>query len=384
MGRHASGAPVPAPCAPHGQPHHPAHVGAWLPAPRRRRPGLDASGRPTTLEPMPPTSDSTSDLGGERRRPLWRLGHGWRRGRRQVSPWTLGGLSVRQLGAQVWGEFDRDELMDRAAALSYYFVFALFPSLLFLAVLVGLFPDQALMERLLVPAKEFLPADAYSLMRRTLTEVQRGASGHLLSVGAVVALWGASRGMLSIITTLNVVYGVTSRRPWWRRQVVAVVLTAGFSLLALGALLSLVLGERVGLAFAAWAGLGEGFTSAWGLVQWPLGFLFTLTGIDLVYHFAPAVRQRWYWLTPGSVVAGVAWIGASLGFRAYVGAFANYNAMYGSIGGVILLLLWLYLSSMALLVGGEINSVIARAAAERGEEIAAPLEEPAEATPPPA
>jgi membrane protein len=317
----------------------------------------------------------------EPRRPLWRLGQGWRRGRRQVSPWKLGGLTVRQLAARVFTEIGKDELTDRAAALSYYFVFALFPSLLFLTALVGLFPERDLMERLLTPAQEVLPPDAASLVSRTLAEVQRGASGHLLSVGAVVALWGASRGMVSIITTLNVVYGVTSPRPWWRRQLVAVVLTGAFSLLALGTILSLVFGERVGQAAAAWAGVGGKFATVWGLAQWPLGLVFALTGIDLVYHFAPAVRQRWYWLTPGSVFAGVAWIGASLGFRAYVSAFANYNATYGSIGGVILLLLWLYLSSMALLVGGEINSVIARAAAERGEEIAAPLEEPAEAAP---
>jgi membrane protein len=313
----------------------------------------------------------------EVRRPLWRLRQGWRRERRQVSPWTLGGLSTRQLVGHVWTEIGKDELTDRAAALSYYFVFALFPTLLFLTALLGLFPERGLMDRLLTPAGEFLPPEAATLLSRTLAEIQRGASGGLLSVGAGVALWGASRGMVSIITTLNVVYGVTSPRPWWRRQLVALALTVAFSVLALGALLSLVLGERLGRAAAVWAGLGENFTTVWGLVQWPLGFLLTLTGIDLVYHFAPAVRQRWYWLTPGSVFAGAAWIAASLGFRAYVSSFANYNATYGSIGGMILLLLWLYLSSMALLVGGEINSVIARAAAERGEEIAAPLDEPA-------
>ncbi len=313
---------------------------------------------------------------GERRHPLWRLGRGWRRGRRQVSPWTLGGLGARELARRVWAEIQKDELLDRAAALSYYFVFALFPTLLFLTALVGLFPERDLMERFLAPAREFLPADAASLLDRTLAEVQRGAGSGILSVGAVVALWGASRGMVSIITTLNVVYGVTNPRPWWRRQLVAVVLTVAFSMMALGALLSLVLGERVGQAAATWAGLSDGFTALWSLVQWPVGLLFTLTGIDLVYHFAPAVRLRWYWLTPGSAFAGLAWTGASLGLRAYVASFANYNATYGSIGGVILLLLWLYLSSMALLIGGEINSVIARAAAERGEEIAAPLDEP--------
>jgi membrane protein len=316
----------------------------------------------------------------ERRHPLRRLGRGWRRGRRQVSPWTLGGLSARELAARVWAEVWKDELTDRAAALSYYFVFALFPTLLFLTALVGLLPWRDLMAQLLGGAQDFLPADAASLLSRTLDEIQRGAGGGILSVGVVVALWGASRGMVSIITTLNVVYGVTSPRPWWRRQLVAVVLTVGFSVLGLGTLVSLVLGEHIGRAVAAWAGLGGRFTAVWSLVQWPLGLLFTLTGIDLVYHFAPAIRQRWYWLTPGSVFAGAAWIGASLGFRAYVNSFADYNATYGSIGGVILLLLWFYLSSLALLIGGEINSVIARAAAERGEEIAAPLDEPSGAT----
>jgi membrane protein len=312
----------------------------------------------------------------ERRRPLWRIGQGWRRGRRQVSPWTLGGLSVKQLANLVWIEIQKDELLDRAAALSYYFVFALFPTLLFLATLLGMFPGRDLMDRLLQTAQDVLPPDAASLLRRTLSEVQQGAGGRLLSVGVAAALWGASRGMVSIITTLNVVYGVTSRRPWWRRQLASIVLTVLFSILALGALLSIVFGERVGRAIAVWAGYGYVFTAVWDLLQWPVGLLFVLTGIDLVYHLAPAVRQRWYWLTPGSAFAGVAWTVMSLGLRAYVNQFANYNATYGSIGGVILLLLWLYLSGMALLIGGEINSEIARAAAERGEEIAVPLDAP--------
>jgi membrane protein len=316
--------------------------------------------------------------GGERRHPLWRLRQGWRRGGRQVSPWTLGGLSLRQLAVLVWAEIWKDELVDRAAALSYYFVFALFPTLLFLTTLLGMLPGPDLMERFLAPAQDLLPPDVVSLLRRTLGEVQRGAGSGLLSIGAAAALWGASRGMVSIITTLNVVYGVTSPRPWWRRQLAAVVLTVVFSVLALAALLSIVFGERVGRAAAAWAGFGGVFTGVWALLQWPLGLLFILTGIDLVYHLAPAVRQRWYWLTPGSAFAGVAWTAVSLGLRAYVSQFANYNATYGSIGGVILLLLWLYLSGMALLIGGEVNSVIARAAAERGEEIAAPLDEPAD------
>jgi membrane protein len=293
-----------------------------------------------------------------------------------VSPWTLGGLSVRQLAARVWDGIGADELPDRAAALSYYFVFALFPTLLFLTTLVGLLPAAGLVDRLMASARELLPADAASVLARTLEEIQRGAGGGLLSVGALVALWGASRGMSSIITTLNVVYDVRTPRPWWRRQLVSLALTVAFSLFVLGAQLSLVFGERIGRALASRAGLGDLFGTAWAWGQWPLGLLLLLTAIDLVYHFAPAVRQRWYWITPGSAFAVAAWILTSLGLRLYVGYFGNYNATYGSIGGVILLLLWLYVSGMALLVGGEINSAIAAAAAERGEEIAALLDGP--------
>jgi membrane protein len=293
-----------------------------------------------------------------------------------VSPWTFGGLRLRELGTRTWTELWEDELLDRAAALSYYFVFALFPTLLFLTALVGLLPGADLIERLMASAREVLPADAASLLARTLAEIQRGAGGGVLSVGVLAALWGASKGMTAIIATLNVVYEVESPRPWWRRQLVSLALTLAFSAFAVGAQVTLVFGERIGQGLAAWVGVGHAFTVLWSWVQWPLGLLFLLTGIDLVYHFAPAVRQRWHWLTPGSVLAVVAWILTSVGLRLYVSRFADYNATYGSIGGAILLLLWLYLSGLALLVGGEVNAVIAKAASERGDEIAAPLAEP--------
>jgi membrane protein len=296
----------------------------------------------------------------------------------EVSPWTLGGLSPRQLVSRVWEEIWADEILDRAAALSYYFLFALFPSLLFLTNLIGLLPVADVMERLLRYSSDVLPADAASLLRRTLDEIQADARGGLLSISALAALWGASRGISSIITSLNVVYEVERPRPWWRRQLVSIFLTVAFSLFTLGAVLSLVFGQRIGEAMAAWVGLGGAFTLTWNVLQWPLGLLFVLTGIDLIYHFAPAVRLRWYWLTPGSAFAVVAWVLASIGLRVYVNYFGNYNATYGSIGGVILLLFWLYVSGVTLLVGGEINSVIARAAAERGQRIAAPLEDEAE------
>jgi len=282
-----------------------------------------------------------------------------------MSPWRRGGLSARELGVRVWAEISADEVLDRAAALSYYFLFALFPALLFLTTLIGLLPFPGLMDRLLAYADRMLPADAMSLLRTILAQVVGGAGGGLLSVGAAGALWGASRAIRSIVTALNVVYDVTTPRPWWRRQLVSLVLTVTFSLFTLAALLLVIFGERIGRTLADRAGLGGLFTATWSVLHWVAIAVFVLTALDLVYWLAPAVRARWHWLTPGSAFALATWLLTSLGLRLYVTHVGSYNATYGSIGGVILLLLWLYLGGVALLVGAEINAVIARAEAER-------------------
>ncbi|PYM47304.1 MAG: hypothetical protein DME14_15430 [Candidatus Rokuibacteriota bacterium] len=291
-----------------------------------------------------------------------------------ASPWRLGGRSVWHLVQRVFRRVCEDEILDRAAGLSYYFVFALLPTLLFLTALVGLLPLPDLMSRLLDYADRMLPGDAASLLRKTLAEVVSGASGGLLSIGVFVALWVASSGMLSIVTALNVAYRVGVSRPWWKSRLVALGLTIGFSLFTLTALLLLVFGGRIGEAVARWVGLGPLFTLAWTLLQWPVAIVLALTGLTLVYHLAPAVGRRWHWITPGSIFALVAWLVMSSALRLYVTEFVNYNATYGSIGSVILLMLWLYASGVALLVGAEIDSVVDEA---DGRDAAPPPTPPA-------
>jgi membrane protein len=287
-------------------------------------------------------------------------------GRLQASPWRLGGLSPAVLVRRVYVRLDEHDVFDRAASLSYYFLFALFPTMLFLTALLGLLPVPELMDRLLEYITRMLPGDAASLLIKTLAEVVKGARGSLVSIGVLAALWGAASGMVSIRTALNVAYGARDRRPWWRQRLDAVALTVWFSLLTLLALLLLVFGERIGEAVAGALGVGQAFTRTWNFARWPLGTMLALFGITLVYHFAPATPQRWRWVTPGSAFALMGWLVASYGLRLYVGYFGNYNATYGSIGGVILLMLWLYLSSLALLVGAEINSLIRLAEQDRG------------------
>jgi membrane protein len=289
---------------------------------------------------------------------------------KDVSPWRLGGLTVGEVARRVWRSIEKDEISDRAAALSYYLLFSLFPALLFLTALLGLLPIPDLMDRFMAYFAEALPEDAASVVRKTLTEVVRGAHGGLLSIGMLAALWAGSNGMGSVMTALNVAYHVSETRPWWRRRFIAMALTLGFALFILSALVLLVFGPRLGSMVAAWFGRGTHFEAVWNVVNIPVVAVFVLVGIALVYYLAPDVEQRWRWVTPGSVVALVLWLGMSFGLRLYVTHLANYNATYGSIGGVILLMLWLYLTGFALLLGAEVNSEIEAAAAQRGDETA--------------
>lgn len=272
---------------------------------------------------------------------------------------------MRQLGRRVWEDFWDDEILDRAAALSYYLLFALFPALLFLTALLGIVPLPNLVESLMGYLARVLPGDAASLIQRTLGEATQDRRQGLLSLGAAVALWSASAGMVSVMTALNIAYDVREARPWWKRRLVALGLTLGFVAFLVVSMALMVFGPKLGEPLAVWLGLGDAFAAAWRVINIPLAIALVLTGIALVYCVAPAVRQPWRWVTPGSVLAVALWLVASTGLRLYV-SFNSYSATYGSIGGVILLLLWLYAMGIALLVGAQVNAEIENAAAERG------------------
>lgn len=275
-----------------------------------------------------------------------------------ASPWRLGGLPARELARRVSHEVSKDEVTDRAAALSYYFLFALFPALLFLTALLGYLPMEGLQDRLLAYARDVLPPDAASTLERTLDEIVSVRRGGLVSLGVLVALWASSNGMVSVMNTMNKVYDATERRSWWRRRALAVLLTLGFSAFIIAALVLMVFGPVIGAGVANRFGLGELFTTVWNVVSIPIVIACALIGIQLVYYLAPATERHWRWITPGAAVALAAWLVMSFGLRVWVSHFANYSATYGSIGGVILLMLWLYLTSVVLLVGAEIDAEI--------------------------
>ncbi len=282
-----------------------------------------------------------------------------------INLWERGGLTWKELGQRVWKEFQDDEISGRGAQLAYYFLLALFPALLFLTALMGLFPVNTSTSTLLQYAERVLPADALGILQRYLDNVVKGSSGDILSLGILGALWASSSGMTAIMDALNVAYDAVETRPFWKVRLVGILLTIGLAGFVILSVTLVVSGGQIAEWLAQFLGLGVLFETAWKILQWPAALAMMLFAMAVTYYVCPDVEQHWRWVTPGAVFAVALWLIVSLAFKLYVTHFGDYNAAYGSIGGVIVLLLWLYLSGVVILLGGEINAEIEAAARRR-------------------
>ena len=281
------------------------------------------------------------------------------------NPWKLGGLTWMELGRRLWHQSEKDEVLGRAAQLAYYFVLALFPALLFLTALLGLLPLEQIMPELMASLRSVLPSDALSLVEKYLQQVVKGSGGDILSLGLLGALWASSSGVTAIMEALNAVYDAKEVRPFWKVRLIAIVMTIGLAGFIILSTTLVLYGEHIGEWVANIIGLGWLFTSAWLVLQWPVVIVLMLFAIAVIYYISPCVEQDWRWVSPGSVFAVLMWLIVSLAFKVYVENFGNYNKAYGSIAGVIVLMLWFYLSGIVLLMGGEINAEIEKAANEQ-------------------
>jgi membrane protein len=276
---------------------------------------------------------------------------------------VLGGVPVTALVKRVLSKAWADDCLGKAAQLSYAFLFALFPFLLFLTTLLGYLPVPNLMEQIIALLAAVLPGDALHLIQdniRTLVTTQHGG---LLSFGIFAALWTAASAIRVIIETVNRAYGVQDGRPFWKVWGIALLFTIGLPLFMLVSMSLVVFGPQIGGWMAAQIGLGALFQGLWNVLRWLVSLVLLLVAMAPVYAWAPDVAHAWRWITPGAVFAILATLLTSLGFSYYVTHFGSYDATYGSIGAVIVLLTWMYLTGLFLLVGGEINAAIAQAAA---------------------
>lgn len=269
--------------------------------------------------------------------------------------------------------FWRDNCLGMSAQLAYYFFFALFPALLFLIALASYFPVASLIDEIVRYLGEFVPPEVLTIITDQIRKISEGEHGGLLTIGMIVTLWSMSTAMTAIIDTLNRAYGIQESRPFWKVRLTAIGLTVGLALFILVSFALVIVGPPLAERLADTLRLGPAFEWTWKILQWPVVFALASTGIAIVYYFAPDAEQDWVWLTPGSVFATTVWLLASLGFKFYVANLGNFTETYGAIGGVMILMLWFYISGLAILLGAEMNAEIEHASPygkAEGEKVA--------------
>lgn len=274
-----------------------------------------------------------------------------------------------QMSARSWmavlrrtaGEFRSDELSDRAAALTYYGFLAVFPTLLLAVSVLGLLGSSAV-NTVLDNVQKLAPGSVRDVLRTAITQVRasRSTGGTLAVAGVLGALWSASGYVGAFIRASNVIYGVRERRPMWKTTPLRIGLTALMMVTSMISVVIVVFTGPPAERAAEILGLGHTALTVWSIAKWPVLVLLVAAMIVLLFWAAPMHGRRFRWITPGSALAVGLWLILSGGFAAYVANFASYNKTYGTVAGVIVFLLWLWLSNLAILLGLEFDAELAQ------------------------
>ena len=292
------------------------------------------------------------------------------------SLWKLGGLTPLNLGKRAWNEIVEDEVSARSASLAYYFILAVFPAMLFVLSVVGFLTASGseFQASLFSALARVMPGSASELVQKTFQEVTRASGAGKAAFGILGALWAASQGVTAVMQSLNVAYEVKEGRPWWKQKVLAIGLTLALAVLVLGALGLMLFGGRAAALLAsrlgfANVGLGRALVVVWSIVQWPVVLGFMFAAFAVTYYFGPHLKDpEWHWITPGAAAGLFCWLVASFALKTYLHFFNSYSKTYGSVGAVIILLLWLYITGFSILLGGEVNCEIDKATAVQEQE----------------
>lgn len=258
----------------------------------------------------------------------------------------------------------RNHTLQMAAALSYYFVLSLFPSLIFLSAVVAYLPVPNLFEEALGMMARFLPADSMGLVRRVLADVITPNRGAFLSFGIIGTLWTASGGFAAAIEALNIAYDVQDDRPFWKTRPLAMLLALITGFLLLLALSVMIVGPRFGQWLAIRVNLSSVFVLLWPYIHWSIAIGFTVLAVEALYFLAPNVKQRFLATLPGAILAVGCWLALSYLLGMYFRHFANFNKTYGTMGAAIALMTWLYWTGFAMLLGAELNAELAKISKE--------------------
>ena len=277
----------------------------------------------------------------------------------------LGGgeLAFKSFAKRVYQQFSDHAVSDTAASLSYYFIFSLFPFLFFLATLTAYLPLGGSVDQMLDRIRPVLPSDATNLLHQHITALIAQPRPRFVTISLLFTLYSASRGVDAVRKGLNLAYDVTEERAWWKTELLAFGATIGGAFLLLFGVAGLIAGGDAGSWIARHLGVESAYLFAWRWARWPVTAAVVMLCAALSYYFLPNVEQKFKYITPGSVLGTLGWLGASYGFSLYAGHFGNYNVTYGSIGGVIILMTWFFISGLIFLLGGEINAILEHASA---------------------
>ena len=289
------------------------------------------------------------------------------------SLWKLGGLTFSQLCRGVFDEIIANAVFGHAAELAYYCLFALFPLILIMMTLFGMFVSKSseLQDNFLSYFAGFLPSESFQLLRNVAVELATHASGGKLTFGIISALWCVSGAIGAMIDALNLAYHVKEDRSWFKVRAIAFGLSALITILLLLAMFMALAGGH----FVDWLGsalrLHPIAVLLWKALRWPAIILFVMMSCSLIHRYGPNLKKchRGIWLSPGSAFGVLVLLAGSFVFRIYLHFSNNYSASYGSLGAVMILLVWLYVAGLAYLVGGEINAEIERAEEGVGSEV---------------
>jgi membrane protein len=268
--------------------------------------------------------------------------------------------SVKDALVRTYADVAQNHTMQMAAALAYYFVLSIFPALIFLSAVVAYLPVPDLFNQALALMARFLPADSMGLVRTVLGDVITPNRGTFLSFGILGTLWAASGGFAAIIEALNTAYQVQDDRPFWKTRPLAVGLAFIVGALVLISLSVMVVGPRFGEWLAGRIHLSGLFVLLWPYIHWTIAGGFTVLAIEALYFLAPNVKQRFLATLPGAVLSVGCWIGLSYLLGTYFRHFGGFNKTYGTLGAAIALMVWLYWTGFAMLVGAELNAELAK------------------------
>jgi len=277
------------------------------------------------------------------------------------SLWKFGGLTPLRLAQLAKTKIRKDELSMRSASLSYYFVLALFPMFLFLISVMSFFagPGTDLRSQIVSALARLAPGAASEVINSVIQQALANSNGVKVGLGILGAFWAASGGTEALVFSLNIVHGVDETRSWRKKKLTVLLLTVALASFIAIALILVLYGGKLGHSIAESVGFKTAFEVGWPILRWLVVFAAMFLSYSVVYYFAPNLTDRkWHWVTPGAAAGVLTWLSASLGFKVYLHFFDNYTATYGSLGGAILLLLWLYISGFAVLIGAEVNWII--------------------------